>query len=77
MAKTALMNLTQEDQESVERGELVVVRSGYSGLNYCSVYHPEPYLRNVFAESLEFIDHLPEGAIDVRQDAVLLRKPVS
>ncbi len=69
--------LATEDRERLEQDELVVMRKDYSGLNYCSVYHPESYLRNVFAENLEFIDYLPDGAIDVKQDAVLLRKPVS
>lgn len=58
-----------------EDGELVVVGAERSGGNGCAAYHPERHVREVLARDLEVVDYSPGGALDIQQDAVLLRKP--
>ncbi len=60
-----------------EAGELVVIGSGQSGSNACAAYQPERYIREVLARGLEIVDFSPGGALDIQQDAVLLRKPAA
>jgi SAM-dependent methyltransferase len=67
--------LQPELQKRFDTGELVVIRPELSGTNACAAYHPEAYLRGSFSAGLELVDYLPGGARDVRQDALLLRKP--
>jgi SAM-dependent methyltransferase len=58
-------------------GELVVRsrREFSSGSNSCVAYHPERYVREVFAgDELEILDYLPDAALNQQQDVVLLRK---
>ena len=45
------------------------------GTNACAVYHPLTYVRDTLTEGLEIVDYASGGADDVRQDAILLRKP--
>jgi SAM-dependent methyltransferase len=56
-------------------GELVVTRAALSGTNACAVYHPEAWLREHLEPGLALVDLVPDGAEDVRQDQVLLRRP--
>ena len=42
----------------------------------CAAYHPEEAVRRLFADRLDLLEHVPGGAPDVNQDAVLLRRPV-
>jgi len=70
-----LEHLTQPAVERFDRGELVVWRSELAGMNACSVYHPERFVREELAQGFELVEHVPRGAPDVRQDAVLLRVP--
>jgi SAM-dependent methyltransferase len=60
-----------------EAGELAVVRSEQSGSSACTVWHPQRYVREVLAEGLELLEYAPSGALDMEQDAVLLRKPAA
>ena len=60
-----------------EAGELVIVGPEQSGSNGCAAYHPERYVREVLARGLEVVDYSPGGALDIQQDAVLLRKPAA
>jgi SAM-dependent methyltransferase len=62
-------------REQFEAGELVVAKSERAGTNACTVYHPMRYVRETLTEGLELIDYVSDGAVDVRQDAVLLRRP--
>jgi SAM-dependent methyltransferase len=58
-----------------ERGELVVRWGEMPGTNLCSAYHPEPYLREDFAQGFAFLELEPEGARgNPTQDLVVLRK---
>lgn len=70
-----LEHLPPPARERFDRGELVVWRSELAGMNACSVYHPERYVRDELARGFELVEHVPRGAPDVRQDAVLLRVP--
>jgi SAM-dependent methyltransferase len=58
-----------------EAGELVVTKSERVGTNACVVYHPMRYVRETLTAGLELVDYASGGATDVRQDAVLLRRP--
>ena len=70
-----LEHLGPEARERFDRGEMVVWRSELAGMNACTVYHPERYIREELAHGFELVAHVPLGAPDVRQDAVLLRVP--
>ena len=64
------------ERDRFERGELVVRWSDLPGTNLCSAYHPEPYLRDTFADGFASVELEPEGARgNPTQDLVLLRKP--
>ena len=56
-------------------GKLVVMYSETSGSSHCAVYHPERYVREVMARDVEIVDYAQGGALDMKQDAVLFRKP--
>jgi SAM-dependent methyltransferase len=75
-AERAARQLKPGDLERFEAGELVVRRARSSGTNACAVFHPEPYVRTVLGRGLQIAELVPAGASDVRQDLVLLRKPV-
>ena len=62
-------HLPAPDRERFERGELVVKRSVLSGMNACAAYHPAAYIREALARGFELVEHAPNGAPDVRQDA--------
>jgi SAM-dependent methyltransferase len=62
-------------REPFEAGELVVTKPDRVGTNACAVYHPLTYVRDTLTEGLEIVDYASGGAEDVRQDAILLRKP--
>jgi SAM-dependent methyltransferase len=73
--RSYLPRLVTEERERFERGELVVRWGDVAGTNLCSAYHPERYLRDVFAAGLTFVELEPEGARgNPTQDLVLLRK---
>lgn len=67
--------LGADERERFERGELVVRWGDVPGTNLCSAYHPEPYLRDTFAQGFTVLELVPEGARgNPTQDLVLLRK---
>ena len=61
--------------EPFEAGELVVDKPDRVGTNACAVYHPWAYVRDTLARDLEIVDYRSGGAVDVRQDALLMRRP--
>jgi SAM-dependent methyltransferase len=73
--RSYLPRLEPPERDRFERGELVVRWADLPGTNLCSAYHPEPYLRGRFANGLELVELVPEGALgNPTQDLVLLRK---
>ena len=62
-------------REPFEAGELVVRKAERVGTNACAVYHPRRYVIETLARGLEIVDYASGGAIDVRQDAILMRRP--
>ena len=67
--------LGEDERRSFELGELVVRWGDVAGTNLCSAYHPEPYLRDTFANGFAFLELEAEGARgNPTQDLVLLRK---
>jgi hypothetical protein len=64
-------------REPFEAGELVVTKADRVGTNACAAYHPLPYVRDTLARGLEIVDYESGGAVDVRQDALLLRRPAA
>lgn len=67
--------LDEDERARFERGELVVRWGEVPGTNLCSAYHPERYLRDVFARGFDVVELVPEGARgNPTQDLVLLRK---
>jgi SAM-dependent methyltransferase len=67
--------LTDAERARFEHGELVVRWADVAGTNLCSAYHPEPYLRDTFADGFAFLELEAEGARgNPTQDLVLLRK---
>jgi SAM-dependent methyltransferase len=74
--RSYLPRLDADERARFDRGELVVRWSDLPGTNLCSAYHPEPYLRDTFAEGFAFVELVPEGARgNPTQDVVLLRRP--
>jgi SAM-dependent methyltransferase len=67
--------LDEDERARFEAGELVVRWGDVPGTNLCSAHHPEPYLRDTFADGFAFLELEPEGARgNPTQDLVLLRK---
>jgi SAM-dependent methyltransferase len=64
--------LEPDERERFDRGELVVRWGDLPGSNLCSAYHPEPYLKETFADGFELVELAPEGALgNPTQDLVL------
>jgi hypothetical protein len=73
--RSYLPRLDADERGRFGRGELVVRWADVPGTNLCSAYHPEPYLRGIFARGFAFVELEPEGARgNPTQDLVLLRK---
>lgn len=66
---------SEEIVRAFEAGELVVWRGEQAGGSGCAAWHPQAYVYEVLARDVEVIDYSPSGALDIRQDAVLFRKP--
>ncbi|HXH97561.1 MAG TPA: class I SAM-dependent methyltransferase, partial [Gaiellaceae bacterium] len=76
--RSYLPRLEPAERERFERGELVVRWADLPGTNLCSAYHPERYLRETFANGLELVELVPEGALgNPTQDLVVCRTPAS
>ncbi|MBZ5591980.1 MAG: class I SAM-dependent methyltransferase [Acidobacteriia bacterium] len=68
--------LDDAERDRYRRGNMVVRYGEAAGTNLCSVYHPEPYVRDRLAETFTWIMSNPRGAAgNGRQDMYLLRKP--
>jgi SAM-dependent methyltransferase len=70
--------LTEEQRRRYDRGELVVERTGMSGSNLCTAYHPRTYVRERlladFANVRVVEDHSREPAL--LQDPYVARRPL-
>jgi hypothetical protein len=71
--------LTPHEKEEFRAGRLVLHPEGSPGENRFGAYHPEEYVRNIWAKDFEVLDFAKGGVIDssrriIGQDAVLLRK---
>jgi SAM-dependent methyltransferase len=64
-------------REAFEAGRLVVRKPERTGSNACAVLHPPEYVRDTLTAGLEIVDHEPGVPHAGRQDALLLRTPVS
>jgi len=70
-----LPDLTPEERDRFERGDLVVREGEAAGTNRCGAYHPERYVRERLADGFVLLEHQPEGARgNPHQDLVLLRR---
>ena len=63
-----------EMREHFREGQLVVLAEQNNGTNYCAAFHPQEYIRREFGPILRVVDHVPDGARDAGQDAVLFQK---
>ncbi len=71
---TRLHQLSSEERERFESGQLVIRYNEYVGTNICGAYHPEQYVRQNLAKGFTIIDFIPGGAKDANQDVFLLMK---
>jgi SAM-dependent methyltransferase len=62
-------------REAFDAGGLVVLKAERRGTNACGAYHSRRYVDDTLTAGLELLEYASGGADDVRQDAVLLRKP--
>ena len=74
MGTTRASLLPKELRKRFEAGELVVTGAELAGKNTCAAFHPEQYIRNVFAKGFNVLDFVPGGAADAFQDVFLLQK---
>jgi SAM-dependent methyltransferase len=73
--RSRLDGLAEEELKRFEAGELVVQDARYEGRNLCAAFHPERYVRERLAGSLQVLDFVPAvrgGAHS--QDVFLLRR---
>ncbi len=70
-----LPQITEQEREAYNQGNLVVTGANHVGLNVCSAFHPESYVRNVMAgDYFRVCDFCPEGALgNPKQDVYLLQ----
>jgi SAM-dependent methyltransferase len=67
--------LTAHEREAFVAGQLVVRYEKASGLNLCTAYHPESYVRRRLSAGFEVRDFIPAATIGVLyQDLYLLKK---
>ena len=67
--------LTTPELEGFDAGCLVVRYEEASGMNLCSAYHPESYVRDQMATGYSVCDFVPAGTQEVIcQDIYLMRK---
>ena len=67
--------LAPDELRAFDAGEMVVRRGGVAGTNWCTVFHPEPYVRDRVADGLALLEFAPEGARgNPRQDLTVLQK---
>ena len=67
--------LPAQARAAFNAGRPVVRGARFAGTNACRAYHPADAIDDVFeVEGLELLEHVPDMATDVDQDAVLLRR---
>jgi len=67
--------LTQRELEIFDEGRLVVRYEEASGMNLCSAYHPESYVRNQLSTGYSICDFVPAGTQrEIYQDKFLMQK---
>jgi SAM-dependent methyltransferase len=64
-----------DDRRRFLAGEPVVLQAEQNGTNLCCTLSPEHHVRTTLTRGHELVELAVDGAPDVRQDAVLLRKP--
>jgi len=69
--------LDQEQRERFDAGNLAVIWADRAGTNACTVFHPGPYRREVFAPAagLEVLAERPDAICNAGQDLLLLQRP--
>ena len=72
MGTTRAPHLRTELRRAWEAGNLMVTGGEMAGENACAAYHPERYVREVFARGFRVVDFVPGGAKDANQDVVLM-----
>ncbi|HLN04591.1 MAG TPA: class I SAM-dependent methyltransferase [Bryobacteraceae bacterium] len=71
-----LQKLTETERANYGAGRIVVRYRQAAGSNLCSVYHPEPYVRQRLQGRFSMVLSRPRGAAgNGNQDIYLLRKP--
>lgn len=73
---TRMHQLSKIQQQQFLAGNLIIAGQLFSGTNLCSTYHPEQYVKKVFAKDFELLDFLSGGARDANQDMYLFRKSI-
>lgn len=68
------VDLGEEQMNSFNHGNMVVIEPEYSGSNYCAAYHPPEYARTVLGAGLNIIEHEPCGSKEISQDFYLMAK---
>jgi len=74
--KNRLHELSSEELQIFNSGQLVVKNIISEGTNRCATYHPEQYVRSHLVRGFEIVDFVPRGARDADQDVWLLRKTI-
>ncbi|MFB3890349.1 MAG: methyltransferase domain-containing protein [Candidatus Bathyarchaeia archaeon] len=70
-----LRELTPEEQDAFQDGQLVVRGGNTAGSNFCAAYHPLVFVRREFGRGFRIRDFIPEGASgNPYQDVFLLEK---
>jgi SAM-dependent methyltransferase len=71
-----ISKLTDSERDRYRQGRPVVRYGEAASTNLCSVYHPEPYVRERLAQKFSIIMCRPRGAAgNGNQDLYLLRRP--
>jgi SAM-dependent methyltransferase len=73
--RSRLEPLDDAERRRFEEGALIVHDARYAGRNLCAAFHPERYIRDVLAGSLEVLDFVPASRNGPQsQDVFVLRK---
>jgi SAM-dependent methyltransferase len=74
--KSFLHDLDDSERRAFAAGEIVVHNPERVGEQVCAAFHPQRYVRETFAAGLDVAALIPNAAVGMGQDVVLLRKPV-
>jgi SAM-dependent methyltransferase len=73
--RSRLHGLDEEELQRFEAGELVVQDERYEGRNLCAAFHPERYVRERLAGSLQVVDFVPAVRGGAQSQDVFLLRP--